>query len=229
MSKPVRLIMMRHGQSEWNRLNLFTGWVDIPLSWQGIQEAIEGGRKIAHMPIDVIFVSSLIRAQMTAMLAMISHQSGKVPCIQHPKEGKLGRWGQIHSDAAIESCIPVYEAWELNERMYGKLQGLNKGETREKFGDEQVQIWRRSFDQAPPEGESLEKTAERALPYFQQRIMPLLREGKNVYISAHGNSLRAIVMFLDKLTKGEVVALEIATGDPLIYTFFNGEWKKGGQ
>ncbi|MBS0605965.1 MAG: 2,3-bisphosphoglycerate-dependent phosphoglycerate mutase [Parachlamydiales bacterium] len=229
MSKPAKLIMMRHGQSEWNRLNLFTGWVDIPLSWQGIQEAIEGGRKIAHMPVDVIFVSSLIRAQMTAMLAMANHQSGKVPCIQHPKEGKLGEWAKVYSETTSESCIPVYEAWELNERMYGKLQGLNKQETREKFGDEQVHIWRRSYDQAPPEGESLAMTAERALPYFQKTIMPLLKEGKNVFISAHGNSLRAIVMFLDKLTKEQVVSLEIATGEPLIYTFFNGDWKKEKQ
>jgi 2,3-bisphosphoglycerate-dependent phosphoglycerate mutase len=226
MSKPSKLILMRHGQSEWNRLNLFTGWVDIPLSWQGVQESIEGGKKIAHLPIDIIFVSSLIRAQMTAMLAMSFHQSGKVPCVQHPQEGKLEEWAKIYSETTARNCIPVYEAWELNERMYGKLQGMNKQEMREQFGDEQVHIWRRSYDSAPPEGESLAMTAERALPYFQQKIMPLLKEGKSIFISAHGNSLRAIVMFLDRLTHEQVVQLEIATGDPLIYTFFNGEWKK---
>jgi len=226
MGKQAKLILMRHGQSEWNRLNLFTGWVDIPLSVLGIQEAIDGGKKIAHLPIDVIFVSSLIRAQMTAMLAMASHQSGKVPCMQHPHEGKLGAWAQVYSDAALERCIPVYQAWQLNERMYGKLQGMNKQEMREKFGDEQVHIWRRSYDSAPPEGESLAMTAERALPYFQETILPLLQEGKNVFISAHGNSLRAIVMFLDKLTHEQVVQLEIATGEPIIYTFFDGGWEK---
>lgn len=226
MGKPAKLILMRHGQSEWNKLNLFTGWVDIPLSWEGIQESLEGGKKIAHIPIDKIFVSSLIRSQMTAMLAMVSHHSKKVPCMQHVREGKLESWGQIYSDATLEKCIPVFAAWQLNERMYGKLQGMNKQETKEKFGEDQVQIWRRSFDKAPPEGESLAMTAERTLPYFQEVIMPLLKAGQNVFISAHGNSLRAIVMFLDRLTHEQVVALEIATGDPLIYTFFDGQWKK---
>jgi 2,3-bisphosphoglycerate-dependent phosphoglycerate mutase len=226
MSKPAKLILMRHGQSEWNRLNLFTGWVDIPLSWKGIHEAIEGGKKIAHLPIDVIFVSSLIRAQMTAMLAMASHSSGKVPLVQHPNEGKLGEWSQVHSDEALERSIPVYEAWELNERMYGKLQGMNKQQMREQFGEEQVQTWRRSYDSAPPEGESLAMTAERALPYFQATILPMLKEGKNVFVSAHGNSLRAIVMFLDQLTQEQVVELEIATGEPIIYTFLDDQWKK---
>ena len=226
MSKQSKLILMRHGQSEWNRLNLFTGWVDIPLSWQGVQESIEGGKKIAHLPIDIIFVSSLIRAQMTAMLAMSCHQSGKVPCIQHPHGGKLEEWAHVYSEATARNCIPVYEAWELNERMYGKLQGMNKQEMREQFGEEQVHVWRRSFDSAPPEGESLAMTAERALPYFQQKIVPLLQDGKNIFVSAHGNSLRAIVMLLDDLTKEQVVQLEIATGDPLLYTFFDGKWKK---
>jgi len=227
--KPAKLILMRHGQSEWNKLNLFTGWVDIPLSWQGIQEALEGGRKIAHVPIDVIFVSSLIRSQMTAMLAMVSHHSGKVPCMHHEREEKLESWGKIYSEAALEKCIPVFATWQLNERMYGKLQGLNKQETKEQFGEAQVQKWRRSFDIAPPEGESLAMTTERTLPYFQQSVMPFLKSGKNVFISAHGNSLRAIVMFLDRLSQEEVVALEIATGDPLTYEFCDGEWRKERQ
>jgi 2,3-bisphosphoglycerate-dependent phosphoglycerate mutase len=215
---------MRHGQSEWNKLNLFTGWVDIPLSMQGIQEALEGGKKIAHLPIDVIFVSSLIRSTMTAMLAMASHSSGKVPCISHPHGGKLEEWGKVYAQDAEALCIPVIEAWELNERMYGKLQGMNKQEMREQFGEEQVKIWRRSYDAAPPEGESLAMTAERTLPYFKEKIIPLLQEGKNVFVSAHGNSLRAIKMFLDGLTKEEVVHLEIATGEPMIYDFADGAW-----
>ncbi len=226
MSKRAKLILMRHGQSEWNKLNLFTGWVDVPLSMQGIQEALEGGKKIAHLPIDVIFVSSLIRSTMTAMLAMVSHLSGKVPCISHPQGGKLEEWGRVYSQAAKDQCIPVIEAWELNERMYGQLQGMNKQEMREKFGEEQIKIWRRSFDSAPPEGESLAMTAERTLPYFKNKIIPLLQEGKNVFVSAHGNSLRAIKMDLDGLTKEEVVHLEIATGEPMIYDFFDGKWEK---
>jgi 2,3-bisphosphoglycerate-dependent phosphoglycerate mutase len=229
IKKTAKLIMMRHGESEWNRLNLFTGWVDIPLSVKGVEEAIEGGKKIAHIPIDVIFTSSLIRAQMTAMLAMMDHSSKKIPCVQHPHEGKLEEWAKVYSDSAKESCIPVYNAWELNERMYGRLQGMNKKEMVDKYGQEQVQIWRRSFDEAPPDGESLAMTAARSIPYFKERILPLLKEGKNVFISAHGNSLRSIVMFLDQLTKDQVIQLEIATGEPIFYTFTDGVWSKDGQ
>ena len=227
MTKKIsKLVMMRHGESEWNRQNLFTGWVDIPLSSKGVEEVIEGGKKIAHIPIDVIFTSSLIRAQMTAMLAMLNHSSGKIPSVQHPNEGKLEEWAQIYSEEAKQKCIPVYNAWELNERMYGRLQGMNKQEMREKYGDEQVHIWRRSFDQAPPDGESLAMTAARSIPYFKERIMPLLKEGKNIFISAHGNSLRSIVMFLDNLTKDQVVHLELATGAPLVYAFEGDTWSK---
>jgi 2,3-bisphosphoglycerate-dependent phosphoglycerate mutase len=226
MKAPAKLIMMRHGQSEWNRLNLFTGWVDIPLSVEGIEESIEGGKKVSDIPIDLIFVSSLIRAQMTAMLVMAYHKSGKVPYVLHPNQGKLEEWAQIHSPTAQEMCVPVVVAWQLNERMYGMLQGMNKQEMREKYGADQVHIWRRSFDVAPPEGESLEMTAERSIPYFKEAIMPQLQSGKNVFISAHGNSLRSIAMFLDGLSKEEVVALEIPTGKPLLYDFFDGKWEK---
>lgn len=229
MHKAAKLILMRHGQSEWNRLNLFTGWVDIPLSAEGVKESIEGGKKIAHLPIDVIFISSLIRAQMTAMLAMLQHTSGKVPYLLHPKEGKLEEWGQIYSETAKKNGIPVYAAWQLNERMYGRLQGMNKQEMMEKYGKEQVQRWRRSFDEAPPEGESLAMTAARTIPYFQEAILPLLKEGKNVFISAHGNSLRSIVMFLDHLTRDQVVELELVTGDPILYTFVGDTWSKDDQ
>lgn len=221
-----KLILLRHGASVWNEKNLFTGWVDIPLSTKGIEESLQAGKKIAHIPVDVIFVSSLIRAQMTAMLAMSQHAGERVPCIVHTGEGKLDEWSQIHSEAAKQSCIPVNVAWQLNERMYGELQGMNKDEMREKFGAEQVQLWRRSFDVPPPEGESLEMTADRSIPYFQKNILPLLKQGKNVLISAHGNSLRSIVMFLDQLSKEEVINLEMATGVPVIYTFDGDRWNK---
>lgn len=226
MSKKAKLIMMRHGESEWNRLNLFTGWVDIPLSAKGIQESIDGGKKIAHIPIDIIFTSTLVRAQTTVFLAMSQHKSGKVPLFMHPNEGKMESWAQIYNEESKKMCIPVYAAWELNERMYGKLQGMNKQEMRNKFGDDQVKIWRRSYDVAPPEGESLAMNAERTLPYFKEKIIPHLEAGKNVFISAHGNSQRAIVMFLDNLNKEQVVNLEIPTGEPMIYDFSHGKWKK---
>ncbi|MBA3602090.1 MAG: 2,3-bisphosphoglycerate-dependent phosphoglycerate mutase [Parachlamydiaceae bacterium] len=213
----AKLIMMRHGQSYWNLLNIFTGWVDIPLSPNGIQEALRGGELIKDLPIDVIFMSSLVRAQMTAQLAMTLHCSKKVPVVIHQGEGKLQEWSEIYSQEAQNSTIPTYVAWELNERMYGKLQGLNKQKTIEKYGAEQVKLWRRSYDIAPPEGESLKMTAERTIPYFKENILPRLKQGENVFICAHGNSLRAIVMFLENLSKEEVLELEIATGVPLIY------------
>lgn len=222
----VKLILMRHGQSQWNLNNLFTGWVDIPLSSQGVQEALEGGIKIKDEPIDIIFTSTLIRAQMTAMLAMTEHHSGKVPMILHSGEGKLDEWGQIHSPDALSQTIPVIRAWELNERMYGELQGINKTELRQRFGDEQVQIWRRSFDVPPPSGESLEMTAARSIPYFTTTVVPYLQKGQNVFIAAHGNSLRSIIMHLDGLSKEEVVSLELPTGLPVIYTYANGQFTK---
>lgn len=225
MSKS-KLILLRHGQSEWNKKNIFTGWVDIPLSIEGIQEALQAGKKIADIPIDVIFVSSLCRAQLTAMIVMSEHKGGKVPVVLHPGKGKLEEWAKIYDPEMEKKTIPVIEGWELNERMYGALQGLNKKEMMHKFGEEQVHIWRRSYDVAPPQGESLSDTAKRAIPYFQKKVVPYLEKGKNVFISAHGNSLRAIIMYLDHLTKEQVVKLELATGLPVIYTFENGVFSK---
>lgn len=222
----VKLILMRHGQSQWNLQNLFTGWVDIPLSTLGVEEALEGGRRIQDEPIDIIFTSTLIRAQMTAMLAMTMHHSGKVPMILHSGKGKLEEWSQIHSALAAQQTIPVICAWELNERMYGELQGVNKKELADKYGKEQVQIWRRSFDVPPPGGESLQMTAARSIPYFEQNIIPYLEKGKNVFIAAHGNSLRSIMMKLDGLSAEEVVQLELATGLPIMYQYENGKFTK---
>lgn len=217
-----KLIMMRHGESEWNKLNQFTGWVDIPLSQKGIEEAIEGGKKIKDIPIDIIIMTTLIRSQMTAMLAMSQHSSGKIPLILHPGGEKLEEWGQIYSKEAKARCIPVIYCWELNERMYGELQGLNKAETAEKFGKEQVQTWRRSYSTPPPNGESLKMTAERSIPYFEEKIVPMLQEGNTVFVSAHGNSMRSIIMDLDDLSEEEVVKLEIPTGVPIIYDHQDG-------
>ncbi len=219
------LILMRHGESEWNKRNQFTGWVDVPLSKKGIEEALEGGRKIADIPIDAIITTTLVRAQMTAYLAMSEHHSKKVPIVVH-NDKKLKEWGEIFSEDAIKESIPVYKCWELNERMYGELQGLNKAQTAEKFGKEQVHTWRRSFDVPPPNGESLKMTSERSIPYFENTIVPMLAEGKNVFVSAHGNSIRSIIMDLDSLSKEDVVKLEVPTGDPIIYDYLDGTFKK---
>lgn len=220
----AKLILLRHGQSIWNKKNLFTGWVDIPLSQEGVDEAIAAGKTIRDIPIDVIYTSTLCRAQMTLTLAMLHHKSGKTPVFLH--EGKLGEWSQVYSEEAKATLVPVHISSALNERMYGHLQGLNKAETAQKYGETQVKLWRRSFATRPPEGESLAMTAARTLPYFQQHILPRLEKGETVLISAHGNSLRAIVMHLDNLNEEEVVSLEIPTGKPLIYSFDRSGWTR---
>lgn len=220
------LIMLRHGESEWNRQNQFTGWVDVPLSSKGVEEALKAGELIKDIPIDVIFTSTLIRAQMTLAIAMLKHSGKKVPVFHHEGEGNLDKWGKIYSPTAEKNTIPVYKSWHLNERMYGELQGLNKAETAEKFGKDQVKIWRRSYDTPPPSGESLEMTAARTIPYFEEEIVPYLKQGKNVFISAHGNSLRSIIMDLDGLSKEEVVNLELATGSPILYEYSEGVFTK---
>jgi 2,3-bisphosphoglycerate-dependent phosphoglycerate mutase len=213
------LILLRHGQSVWNEKNIFTGWVDVPLSAHGIEQALQAGDQIKNYPIDVIFSSQLIRAKMTATIAMLSHSSQKVPVLMTPSDDRSQSWAQIFSEETKKETIPMICAWQLNERMYGELQGLNKAVTAEKFGKEQVQKWRRSYNERPPEGESLKMTVDRAWPYFQKVILPYLKDGKNVFVSAHGNSLRAIMMHLDHLTEEEVATLELDTGRPYIYRY----------
>lgn len=217
------LILLRHGQSVWNQANLFTGWVDVPLSMQGVTEAFDAGEMVADEPIDLIFTSTLMRAQQTAMLTMLKHHSGKVPTMIHD-QAELNERAKIYDKQSLENTMPVYIDWRLNERYYGALQGLNKQATREKYGDEQVKIWRRSYDTPPPEGESLAMTAERTLPCLHERIIPYLDEGKNVLIAAHGNSLRSIVMYLENLDKKQVLALELPTGKPRIYEYKNKQF-----
>ncbi len=188
------LILVRHGESQWNLENRFTGWVDVPLSEKGIAEAKRAGERLKkeNIRLDRAYTSNLKRAQETLKLIL----------------EKLG-----------QSNIPVEKDPALNERHYGDLQGLNKAETAQKFGEEQVKIWRRSYDVAPPGGESLKDTAARTLPYFESKILADLKKGLNVIVAAHGNSLRSIVMSLDKLSKEEVLELNLATGVPIIYLF----------
>ncbi len=226
MKNPTKLILMRHGQSMWNLLNLFTGWVDIPLSSKGVEEALAGGKLIENEPIDIIFTSTLIRAQMTAMLAMTTHHSNKVPVMIKSKQDEREEWSKIHHPDRLLQTIPVITAWQLNERMYGKLQGMNKAEAAEQFGKDQIHTWRRSYDTPPPEGESLKMTAARTLPYFEQTIVPLIEKGTNVFVVAHGNSLRSIIMQLDGLTEEEVVKLELDTGHPVQYLYENQKFTK---
>jgi len=186
------LILVRHGQSEWNLKNLFTGWRNPGLTEQGIEEARVTGRKIkaAGLQPDLYFTSALSRAQHTLDLIL--------------EEMKMMN-------------VTIHRHQALNERDYGDLAGLNKDDAREKWGEEQVHLWRRSFDVQPPGGESLKDTAARTLPYYESEILPQLKVGRTVLVAAHGNSLRAMVMGIEGLTPEEIVAREIATGEPIVY------------
>jgi len=222
------LVLIRHGESVWNRKNIFTGWVDVPLSEKGISEALKAGEKLSNIQFDVVFTSLQIRAIQTALLALSKNNNTKTPVIIHP-DGKMADWSLIHNEQMKLNIIPVYEDWHLNERYYGRLQGSNKLETAELYGHEKVHQWRRSYDVPPPEGECLKDTAERTIPFFQEHILSKLKEGNNVFVSAHGNSLRSIVMFIEQLTQEEVLNLEIPTGLPLIYTYSNNKLVASGK
>lgn len=185
-----RLVLLRHGESQWNLENRFTGWVDVPLSARGVQEAKNAGEKLRPYRFDRAFTSVLQRANETLRLAL---------------------------EVIGQTAVPTERDKALNERMYGDLQGLNKEETAKKYGDDQVKIWRRSYDVPPPGGESLKDTAERVLPYFDKVIKPCLLAGETILIAAHGNSLRALVMELEHLTREQVLELNIPTGAPLLY------------
>ena len=186
------LVLLRHGQSEWNLKNLFTGWKDVDLSEAGVAEAKEAGQRLKArgLAFDTCFTSALVRAQHTLDLTL----------------AELGQTG-----------LPIIRDQALNERDYGDLSGLNKDDARKRWGEDQVQIWRRSYDVPPPGGESLKDTVARALPYYCQRILPAALRGERVLVAAHGNSLRALVMVLDGLTPATIPALELATGVPLVY------------
>lgn len=210
-----KLVLIRHGQSQWNLENRFTGWIDIPLSNRGRQETKEAGLKIKDILFDVAFCSKLIRAIETLLLVLSENQELKIPVFV-PEEENEKNWGEHYlPDPARE--VLVYRSLALNERYYGDLQGLNKLDSAKRWGAEQVQIWRRSYDRAPPGGESLRDTVERVAPYLKGTIFPHLSNNKNVLVAAHGNSLRAMVMMLEKLPAEKVAKLEIPTGVPLVY------------
>ncbi|MBC8124853.1 MAG: 2,3-diphosphoglycerate-dependent phosphoglycerate mutase [Candidatus Kapabacteria bacterium] len=184
------LTLVRHGESQWNLENRFTGWVDVDLTPKGEQEAVAVGKLLKDVPVDVLFTSVLKRAIRTADIALAEANITDLP---------------THRDKA------------LNERHYGDLQGLNKAETADKYGSDQVHTWRRSYDIPPPNGESLMDTQARVAPYYEGQIVPLLKAGKNVLVVAHGNSLRALVMFVEHLTPEQILKTEIATGVPITY------------
>lgn len=190
------LVLVRHGQSEWNEKNLFTGWKDPDLTAQGIKEAEKAGKilKDKDITFDIMYTSVLQRAQKTGELILRG----------------LG-----------QDYVPTEKNINLNERDYGDLTGMNKDEARAKFGDEQVHVWRRSYDVPPPGGESLKNTYERVVPYFKEKIQPKIESGNNVLVAAHGNSLRSLVKYIEEISETDILKFEIATGEPIIYTIID--------
>lgn len=184
-----KLVLVRHGQSVWNLQNRFTGWVDVPLTEKGKEEAYRAGELLKDVKFDVAYTSALTRAQETLKIIL----------------------------ETVGLLIPVIKDQALNERHYGALQGLKKDRARQKWGADIVHLWRRSYDIAPPEGESLKDTAARTIPFLERAIMGDIVDGRNVIVVAHGNSLRSIVMYLEKLSPKEIVKVEIPTGTPIVY------------
>ncbi len=190
-----KLVLVRHGQSIWNLQNRFTGWIDVPLTEKGKEEAYKAGELLKDIRFDVAYTSMLTRAQETLRIIL----------------------------ETIGLLIPVIKDQALNERHYGALQGLNKDRAREKWGKEIVHLWRRSYDIPPPEGESLKDTAERTIPFLERAIMGDIKDGRDVLVVAHGNSLRSIVMYLEKLSPDEIIKVEIPTGTPIVYELDENE------
>jgi 2,3-bisphosphoglycerate-dependent phosphoglycerate mutase len=210
------MVLVRHGQSQWNLENRFTGWMDIPLSMKGSQEATSAGKKLRNMRFDTIYISHLLRAIQTLHYILLELQDKRIPIIYH-EEQRIHNWEHYIGDRNNE--IPIYQSVDLAERYYGDLQGLNKAETMKKYGENQVHLWRRSYDVNPPNGESLKDTCERTIPYYKNHILPELQAGKTILIVAHGNSLRSIIKYVENISDKDIPNVEIPTGVPIIYTF----------
>jgi 2,3-bisphosphoglycerate-dependent phosphoglycerate mutase len=210
------LVLVRHGQSQWNLENRFTGWVDVPLSVKGREEATSAGKKLKNMRFDTMYVSHLMRAIQTLHYILLELSDERIPILYH-EEQRIHAWE--HYTGNQDKEIPVYQSVDLAERYYGDLQGLNKAETMKKYGEAQVHLWRRSYDINPPRGESLKDTCERTIPYYKKNILPELQAGKNVLIVAHGNSLRSITKYVENISDEEIPNVEIPTGVPIVYTF----------
>jgi len=222
-SKKVKnyLILFRHGNSRWNHMNRFTGWVDIPLSEVGIYECLISSKKLEGLQLDVAFCSELIRSKQSLYIILSKQDYTGVFIHPESKSNYKFHHKYFHADE-----IPIYSSVKLNERYYGSLQGMDKDEARKKFSEEQVFAWRRGWNVRPPDGESLKDTHKRVVPYFDSTIMPHVKQGKNVIVSAHGNSLRAIIKHIEKIPDEDIPHLSFPTGQISIYTFEDGKFSR---
>ncbi len=214
------LLLVRHGESRWNLVNRFTGWVDVPLSEKGVREAATIARRVRHLKLDVAFTSHLERAHQT-LLTVLSSQHCTGIFIHEREHKKLS-----YPFRKITYEIPVFTSWLLNERHYGTLQGMNKREASARYGRAKVIAWRRGYDTQPPGGESLHDVYRRVVPYFKKNIWPHIRKNKNILVVAHGNTLRAIIKHIDNISNEKIAHLELAPAQPHIYKFTGGKLRK---
>jgi len=217
-----RLLLVRHGQSKWNLANKFTGWIDVSISEKGIKQCLYLAEKLKRLKIDYTFCSELSRAKET-MSVILSKQKHSGVYIHEEKPNY--NWQDIIKYPSKIPNIAIYTTENLNERSYGELQGMDKNEARKKYGEEQVFNWRRGFHERPPKGESLQDVYNRTVPYLKKRIIPLLKQNKNIIISAHGNSLRSIIKYIEGISDEKIPQLELYTGQLITYHFENNEFK----
>jgi 2,3-bisphosphoglycerate-dependent phosphoglycerate mutase len=211
----AELVIIRHGESVWNLENRFTGWMDVPLSPKGREEAKKAGELLKESNFDIVFVSHLTRALETMHIMLDAMNEKRTQTIYHMDDAEIMK--REHSSQESTNELKILQSKHLAERYYGQLQGLNKDECRKKYGEEQVHIWRRSYDTQPPGGESLKDTLHRVLPFYDKYIVPELEKGRRVLIVAHGNSLRAIVKYLENISDEKIPEYELKTGSPIIY------------
>jgi 2,3-bisphosphoglycerate-dependent phosphoglycerate mutase len=215
-----KLILLRHGKSVWNKKNIFTGWVDVSLSHEGVKEACSAGKVLSKIKFDAIFTSKLSRAQFTLQLLMLENQDSRALYFEHENE----KWYQ--NGVGSLNGIKVVISDALNERYYGDLQGKDKEEFKKQVGEELFKEYRRSFSLSPPNGESLKDTVDRTLPFFNQQILPKIIKGETVLVVAHGNSIRGIIKQILDISDKKIVEYEIQTGKPLLFNFINNSFKE---
>jgi 2,3-bisphosphoglycerate-dependent phosphoglycerate mutase len=217
----MSLVLIRHGQSVWNAEQRFTGWVNVPLSSKGLDEAAAAGSQLQSIRFDVVYVSTLLRTHQTALRVLCAQGDARTPIFISDVTNDHARIAQ----EVMEEVLLVHQRWQLNERRYGALQGLHKPSAIKTFGEEQVRKWRRGYHDRPPEGESLADTKARVLPIWEEEIAPLAKD-QTVLICAHGNSLRALIQIIEDLDEKDVTSLEVATGVPSIYEWRQDRWQR---
>eukprot|EP00002_Diphylleia_rotans_P004274 TRINITY_DN13080_c0_g1_i2.p1 TRINITY_DN13080_c0_g1~~TRINITY_DN13080_c0_g1_i2.p1 ORF type:complete len:271 (-),score=58.39 TRINITY_DN13080_c0_g1_i2:150-962(-) len=219
-SGPAKLILIRHGESTWNKQNMYAGWTDIPLTEKGIQEALDGGRTIKDIPIDVVFVSNLVRSQLTAMLVLSVHSSQKTPVFYSLSHDQHPRYNGIFGSKTKDDTIPVFCSTLMNERHYGNLQGVPKDELKKLYTEQELSSWRYSYDNPPPDGESFEMVSRRTGQFIQEFVIPLVEKGLNVVLSGHGTANRTIMMHLEKRGPSEdLLHQTMETGVPHLFEY----------